>query len=147
LQLLSIRATLVVRAPHGGAHGKTSNNAKGTSISPSPQGEGGAERRVRGERSPPKPTHGGRRPGAGAPGANMNAFKHGLSSAKYDQRLLEASSGNERAVLAHMRDLVYIYHHQELSRRERERLIQQAGLTVLTTWHGLCHALLEEQSR
>jgi hypothetical protein len=77
----------------------------------------------------------------------MNAFKHGLCSAKYDQRLLEASSGSDRALLAHMRDLVYIYRYGELSRRERERLVQQAGLTVLTTWHGLCHALLVEQSR
>ncbi len=98
--------------------------------------------------SSPKATHGGRRPGAGAPRGNMNAFKHGLCSEKYDQRLLAASCAGDRAVLAHMRDLVSIYHRQALSRRERQRLIQQAGLTVLTTWHGLCHALLlEQQSR
>jgi hypothetical protein len=75
----------------------------------------------------------------------MNAFKHGFCSKTYDQRLLVASYANDRAVLAHMRDLVRIYHHGNLSRRERERLIQQAGLTVLTAWHGLCHALLLEE--
>ncbi len=96
--------------------------------------------------SPPKATRGGRRPGAGAPRGNMNAFKHGLRSAKYDQRLLEASYKNDRALLAHMRDLVDIYHRADLSHREREHLIQQAGLTVLTTWYGLCHAILVEQS-
>lgn len=100
----------------------------------------------RGERSPPKATHGGHRLGAGAPGGNVNAFKHGLSSAKYDQRLLEASHKNDRAVLAHMRDLLHIYRHGDLSRSERERLIHQAGLVALTTWHGLSHALLAEQS-
>ena len=96
--------------------------------------------------SPPKPTHGGRRPGAGAPRGNVNAFKHGLCSDKYDQRLLEASFANDRALLSHMRDLVHIYHRADLSRRERERLIRQAGLTVLTGWYGLSHALLAEQS-
>lgn len=95
--------------------------------------------------SPPKTTHGGRRPGAGAPRGNMNAFKHGLCSDKYDKRLLEASYENDRAVLAHMRDLVHIYHRADLSRRERERLIRQAGLTVLTGWYGLSHALLAEE--
>jgi hypothetical protein len=76
----------------------------------------------------------------------MNAFKHGLCSDKYDQRLLEGSHKNNRALLAHMRDLVHIYQRADLSRRERERLIHQAGLVALTGWYGLSHALLAEQS-
>jgi hypothetical protein len=75
----------------------------------------------------------------------MNAFKHGFCSKQYEQRLLAASYANDRALPTHMRGLVSIYHRQDLSRRERERLIQQAGLTVLTAWHGLCHALLLEE--
>jgi hypothetical protein len=74
----------------------------------------------------------------------MNAFKYGFCSKTYGQRLLAAYS-NDRAVLAHMRDLVSVYHRQELSRRERERLIQQAVLAVLTTWYGLCHAIQSEE--
>lgn len=95
--------------------------------------------------SPPKATHGGRRPGSGAPRGNMNAFKHGLCSEKYDQRLLKASYEDDRALLAHMRDLVHISHRADLSRRERERLIRQAGLTVLTGWYGISYALLVEE--
>jgi hypothetical protein len=76
----------------------------------------------------------------------MNAFKHGLCSARYDQRLFEASRTSERAVLAHMRDLVRLYQREDLSRRQRERLIYQAGLVALNAWYGLSLALLEEQS-
>jgi len=40
---------------------------------------------------------GGRRPGAGAPRGNMNAFRHGKSSAQY-QRLLEILSADPEAI-------------------------------------------------
>ena len=98
----------------------------------------------------PKNTHGGRRPGAGAPRGNMNAFKHGFCAEKYDQRLMQAASAaqvGDRRVLAHMYDLVAAYNSGKVSRARRADLVTQAGIAVLTTWYGLRRAIVEEQSR
>jgi hypothetical protein len=42
---------------------------------------------------------GGRRPGAGAPKGNLNAFKHGRSSKQF-QRLLDLAAGDPEALHA-----------------------------------------------
>ena len=77
----------------------------------------------------------------------MNAFKHGICSQLHTVRLEQAARARRPLLLAHMRDLVDTYRDVSLSRTQRANLIQQAGITVLTSWYGLCLAIQEEQSR
>ena len=65
---------------------------------------------------------GGRRPGAGAPRGNLNALKHGNTSAQY-QRLLEIVSDNPEA-LRLVREIV-------LGDEARQKRRRREALTIL----------------
>jgi hypothetical protein len=88
--------------------------------------------------------HGGRRPGAGAPKGNMNAFKHGLSSRQYDRWLKLAKLDSDRKVLARITGFVETYQYANLSRAGRRDLALQTGLFVLKSWYVIRAAIRSE---
>jgi hypothetical protein len=69
-----------------------------------------------------KGTHGGRRPGAGAPRGNLNAFKHGFCSEQYTRKLDELSHRNRQRVPAHLRGLARLYNANGVSDARRRDL-------------------------